>query len=102
MEMTLLPERMDARTAQTWGLINRVVPAAALEAETRALAERLANGPTFAFGRAKRLLNASFDTSLETQLELEGAAIAECMTTEDHAEGVNAFVEKRTPSFVGR
>ena len=101
LEMTLLPERMDARTAQEWGLINRVVPAAALEAETRKLAERLASGPTFAFGRAKALIESSFTTTLETQLELEGNAIAECMTTHDHEEGVNAFVEKREPRFLG-
>jgi 2-(1,2-epoxy-1,2-dihydrophenyl)acetyl-CoA isomerase len=101
LEMTLLPERMDAATAREWGLFNRVVPAAELEAETRALATRLANGPTHAFGRAKALLNASFDNPLEAQLELESAAIADCMTTDDHTEGVNAFVEKRTPRFVG-
>jgi 2-(1,2-epoxy-1,2-dihydrophenyl)acetyl-CoA isomerase len=102
MEMTLLPERMGARAAQEWGLVNRVVPAGDLAAETRALAERLANGPTVAYGRAKQLLESSFTTSLETQLEREGAAIADCMATEDHVEGVNAFVEKRTPRFVGR
>lgn len=102
MEMVLLPERMDAATAREWGLINRVAPAAELEAETMRLAERLAAGPTYAFGRAKALLNASFDNSLESQLELEGHAIADCMGTEDHAAGVNAFVEKRTPEFSGR
>jgi 2-(1,2-epoxy-1,2-dihydrophenyl)acetyl-CoA isomerase len=102
MEMTLLPERMDAHTAREWGLINRVVPAAELDAETRKLAERLANGPTYAFGRAKALLESSFTTTLETQLELEGAAIGDCMGTADHDEGVNAFLEKRTPRFVGQ
>jgi 2-(1,2-epoxy-1,2-dihydrophenyl)acetyl-CoA isomerase len=102
LEMTMLPERMEARMAQEWGLINRVVPAAELEAETRKLAERLAAGPTYAYGRAKNLLERSLNTSLETQLELEGHAIADCMTTEDHSEGVTAFVEKRTPSFKGR
>lgn len=102
LEMTLLPERMDAATALDWGLVNRVVPAADLEAETRKLAERLAAGPTAAYGRAKALLEASFGNSLETQLELEGHAIADCMTTADHEEGVNAFLEKRAPKFQGR
>ncbi len=101
-EMVLLPERMDAATAKEWGLINRVVPAADLEAETQKLAERLAAGPTYAFGRAKALLEASFNTTLESQLELEGQAIADCMLTDDHREGVNAFIEKRTPSFAGK
>lgn len=102
MELTLLPERIDAETAKEYGLINWVVPAAELEAETAKLAERLANGPTVAYGRAKALLNSSLNTSLETQLELEGLAIADCMVTEDHEEGINAFLEKRSPVFKGR
>ncbi len=101
-ELTLLPERFDAETARGYGLINRVAPAGKLEEETAKLAERLANGPTVAYGRAKALLESSLNTTLETQLELEGLAIAECMTTEDHAEGVTAFLEKRTPTFKGR
>ncbi|MCZ6557619.1 MAG: enoyl-CoA hydratase-related protein [SAR324 cluster bacterium] len=101
-ELTFLPERFDAETALNYGLINRVVPAAELEAETDKLAQRLANGPTVAYGHAKALLESSLNTSLETQLELEGHAIAECMVTEDHAEGVTAFLEKRSPQFKGR
>lgn len=102
LEMALLPERMDAATALSWGLVNRVVPAAALAAETRSIAARLAAGPTYAFGRAKALLEGSFDHALETQLELEARAIADCMTTADHEEGVNAFLDKRKPAFAGR
>jgi 2-(1,2-epoxy-1,2-dihydrophenyl)acetyl-CoA isomerase len=102
LELTLLPERMDARTALDWGLVNRVVPAERLESATRELALRLASGPTYAYGRAKALLDASFNNSMETQLELEGHAIGDCMTTADHEEGVNAFLEKRPPRFQGR
>ncbi len=102
MEMALLAERIDAETALDWGLINRVVPAAQLAAETDKLARRLASGPTLAYGRAKALLSASFDNTMEHQLELEGRSIAESMVTEDHVEGVNAFIEKRTPVFKGR
>lgn len=102
LEMTLLPDRMDARTALDWGLVNRVVPTAQLASATRELATRLATGPTHAFGRAKALLDASFTNTLETQLELEGNSIADCMTTADHEEGVNAFLAKRTPTFQGR
>ena len=101
-ELILLPERFDANAAKEYGLINRVVPTDQLEAETAKLAGRLANGPTVAYGHAKALLESSLNTSLETQLELEGHAIAECMTTEDHVEGVNAFLEKRKPAFKGR
>ena len=101
LEMAMLPERMDAAKALEWGIVNRVVPAADLEAETLKLAERLASGPTYAFARAKALMNASFENPLETQLELEGNAIGDCMCTADHEEGVNAFVEKRQPVFKG-
>ena len=101
-ELIFLADRFDAETARKYGLINRVVPAADLEAETAKLAQRLANGPTFAYGRAKALLESSLNNTMETQLELEGHSIAECMTTEDHVEGVNAFLEKRTPAFKGR
>lgn len=100
-ELTFLADRFDAETAREYGLINRVVPAADLEAETHKLAERLAHGPTYAYGRAKALLDASFTNTMETQLELEGHAIADCMNSADHLEGVNAFVEKRSPSFKG-
>ena len=100
-ELMFLAERFDAATAKEYGLINRIVPEAELEAETAKLAERLANGPTFAYGRAKALLNSSFNNTMETQLELEGHSIADCMATEDHVEGVNAFLEKRRPTFKG-
>lgn len=102
MELTLLPEKFDAETAKEIGLINRVVPAAELEAETAKLAERLANGPTYAFGRAKALMDSALNNTLETQLELEGLAIADCMETADHNEGVNAFLDKRAPVFIGK
>ena len=102
MELILPPERFDAETAREYGLINRVVPSAELPTETAKLAERLANGPTVAYGRAKALMESSLNTTLETQLELEGLAIADCMVTADHEEGVNAFLEKRTPVFKGR
>jgi 2-(1,2-epoxy-1,2-dihydrophenyl)acetyl-CoA isomerase len=101
-ELTFLAERFDAATAREYGLINKIVPAAELEAETAKLAQRLANGPTFAYGKAKALLDASFTNTMETQLELEGHAITECMNTADHVEGVNAFLEKRSPVFKGQ
>ena len=101
MELALLAERFDAAEAREMGLVNRVVPAAELEVETLKLANRLANGPTFAFGRAKALMQASLENTLERQLELEGRSLAECMGTADHAEGVDAFLEKRAPVFQG-
>jgi 2-(1,2-epoxy-1,2-dihydrophenyl)acetyl-CoA isomerase len=102
MEMTLLGDRIDAKKALDWGLVNFVVPAAQLEAETMKLAERLANGPTFVYGQAKRLLYQSIHREFEAQLQAEGEAFAACAARADFREGVMAFVEKRKPKFTGK
>ena len=101
MEMALLGDRFDARRALDVGLVNRVVPLAALEEETHALAERLALGPTAVYGRAKRLINASLECSLEEQLQAEQDSFVASSLGADFAEGVNAFVAKRKANFVG-
>jgi 2-(1,2-epoxy-1,2-dihydrophenyl)acetyl-CoA isomerase len=101
LELTLLSDTFDAGAALAMGLVNRVVPGAELAAETDRLAQRLANGPTYAYGEAKALINDSFERSLESQLEAEAQAFARCARTADLAEGVSAFVEKRIPSFRG-
>ncbi len=101
-ELIMLSEPLNAAAACEWGLINRVVPSAALEHECAAFAGRLANGATEAFARAKRLLNQSFDTPLRQQLDDEIAAFAECAGTADFREGVTAFVEKRKANFTGK
>lgn len=102
MELTLLPDRFDAETARTLGLVNWVVPNDKLVEETATLAQRLANGPTHAYAEAKRLMNQSLGTSMEAQMEDELAAFARCARTADLREGVSAFVEKRKPVFQGR
>jgi 2-(1,2-epoxy-1,2-dihydrophenyl)acetyl-CoA isomerase len=101
MELTLLSDLFDAPTAQQLGLVNWVVPGDQLAEETARLARRLATGPTYAHGEAKRLMNQSFERSIETQMEEELAAFARCAQTRDLAEGVAAFVKKRTPEFSG-
>jgi 2-(1,2-epoxy-1,2-dihydrophenyl)acetyl-CoA isomerase len=99
MEIALLNERFDAATAERLGLVNRVVPAASLEAETHKLATRLAAGPLAACGRTKLLLNGSLNTSLETQLQREAEAFAQCASEPDFTEGIGAFLEKRKPQW---
>jgi len=100
--LMLLGDRLSAADAQAMGMIWRVVPAAQLMDEARALAARLASQPTRAFGLTKRLLNASLDHDLDAQLELEADLQAEAAGTADFQEGVAAFLGKRAPVFVGR
>jgi 2-(1,2-epoxy-1,2-dihydrophenyl)acetyl-CoA isomerase len=102
MELTLLPDLFDAATAKAHGLVNWVVPRAELAHQTARIAARLANGPTRAHAEAKRLLNDSPSRSMETQMEEELFAFARCARTEDFADGVAAFVEKRKPWFKGQ
>lgn len=102
MELALLGERFGADKAEAMGLINRVVPPEVLDETAGKLATHLANGPTYAYGRAKALLNQSWDNDLQTQLDAELERFAQCAVSEDFAEGVTAFCEKRPAKFVGR
>ncbi len=102
MELGLLGERFDADRALSLGLVNWVVPAEQLHARTRDLAARLACGPTRAYANTKMLLNASLDADLNQQLDREQNAFLDCAGSEDFAEGVDAFLNKRRPRFRGR
>jgi 2-(1,2-epoxy-1,2-dihydrophenyl)acetyl-CoA isomerase len=102
LELAMLPDRFDAATALDLGLVNWVVPSAELQDRANAIAKRLAQGPTFAFGKTKMLMNQSLEASLESQLEAEAQAFARCAETADTREGVTAFVEKRKPQFTGK
>jgi 2-(1,2-epoxy-1,2-dihydrophenyl)acetyl-CoA isomerase len=101
MEITLLGDRFPAAQALDWGVVNRVVPRHKLEAETEAFARRLADGPTVALGRAKKLIRAAFETGWNAHLQAEAEHVAACMTTNDHLEGLTAFIEKRPCRFTG-
>ena len=100
-ELMLLGERFEARRALELGIVNRLVPAASLAAEARALARRLAAGPTAAYARTKALLQAAAGDSLDVQLKREAESFAACAATEDFVEGVRAFLGKRGASFSG-
>ena len=102
MEMSLLGDAVDSAEAHRIGLVNKVVPDDALADEAAALAARLAAMPTQAIARTKSALYASFEGDLETALEGEAEGQTFCGYTQDHAEGVAAFFEKREPGFAGR
>ena len=102
MELAFLSPVIDAAEALNLGLCNRVVPAAELQALTRGIVERIASGPTLAFGHLKRLMRDSLQNDLATQLDAEAAGFQAAAATEDFAEGVAAFLGKRAPVFRGR
>lgn len=100
--LALLAEPLDAETAATWGLIWKAVDDDALIDEARAVATRLAAGPTRGLGLTKRAIQAAATNSLDAQLDLERDLQREAGRTADYAEGVTAFLEKRKPEFAGR
>ncbi|AWV88916.1 enoyl-CoA hydratase/isomerase family protein [Bradymonas sediminis] len=99
IEIAFLDEKISAVRALELGLVSRIVPADELPKATLTLANRLAEMPTGALARAKRLLSASFDNSLSEQLDLERKAISEAVVTDEAREGMAAFLEKRRPKY---
>ncbi len=95
-------ERIPAARCLEVGLANRVVPADRLLAEAQAWAARLAQRPTLALGLTKQTMQTALTASLEETVRLEAALQARCFESEDHAEGLAAFLEKREPQFKGR
>lgn len=100
-EMALLGERIPAARALEWGLVNWVHPDDRLLDEARALARRLAAGPTRSYASSKRALNSAMYGDLEAQLELEAELQHSLGRTDDFLEGAAAFVQRRAPEFRG-
>ena len=98
-ELMLLNPKLSAAEAQRIGLVTRVVADDALDAEVDALAAELARGPRRSQAGIRRLLLATFANDLESQMELEGRALAACAASPDGREGIDAFVAKRPPKF---
>jgi 2-(1,2-epoxy-1,2-dihydrophenyl)acetyl-CoA isomerase len=95
-------KRLTAADAHAWGFVSEVVEAVKLPERTGAVAAELAALPTRAIGMTKRLLDRSATSTLEEQLELEAQLQGPAAGSEDFAEGVAAFLEKREPRFTGR
>ena len=102
LEIAMLGDTLSCAQALQEGLVNRVVPAAELDTQVQALAQRLAAGPTVALGHLRRLMRASFDRDLPAQLAAEAAAFIQCAETEDFRTGIDAFFAKQPAGFIGR
>ncbi len=100
-ELAMLGERLDARQALDWGLINRVWPDEEFGEETGKLLDRLASGATKSYAGTKRQLNQWLYERMEAQLEFEAQIQKEMAASGDFAEGLAAFAEKRPPRFSG-
>lgn len=101
-ELFMLAEIIDATEAHRIGLVNRVLPHDGLLTEVQALAARIAHGPLTSYRYMKANVNLAMTTDFRTLLDREAETHLRCGQTEDHQEGVRAFLEKRPPNFSGR
>jgi 2-(1,2-epoxy-1,2-dihydrophenyl)acetyl-CoA isomerase len=101
-ELFFLADVLDAAEAHRIGLVNRVVEPEALAAETASVASRIASGPLTSYRYMKENVNLAATVDFRTLLDREPETHLRCGETEDHREGVKAFLEKRMPKFIGR
>ncbi|MBM3166986.1 MAG: enoyl-CoA hydratase [Chloroflexi bacterium] len=102
IELLMLGQVINAQEAVKIGLIHKTVPASELDGNVDELAKRLASGPPVALRLTKRALWNSLDRDILSEFDFEAYAQGVCFQTEDHKEGVKAFLEKRSPIFEGR
>ena len=100
-EMMLTNCRLSPEKALEWSLINEIVSESSLAETTQQLAEKLAQGPTLAYGNTRRLLHSSLENDFKQQLDAEAESIIAMGATEDGLNGVASFKEKRKPEFDG-
>jgi 2-(1,2-epoxy-1,2-dihydrophenyl)acetyl-CoA isomerase len=98
----MLGDRIGAAQAAEWGLINRAIPDDAFDAEVEQLVDRLADGATAAHAGIKEQLNTWLFERMESQLTLEAGLQGTASHSDDFAEGVTAFLQKRPARFQGR
>jgi len=102
LELSMLADEVSGPEAERIGLVNTCVPLEEFEEATRALANRLANGPTRAYALIKKLIYTSAESDLQTSMRLEGELQDMAFETEDHQNAVVAFLQKRKPEYKGR
>jgi len=102
MEMLLTGEAVDARRALEWGLVNRVVPDAELDDAVHGLAGQIRSKPRCTIAQGKRAFYEQLEMGLERAYELAGHVIASSFAHEEGREGMDAFIEKRSPSWQKR
>lgn len=100
--LMMLGDKVSAKDAEQLGMLYKVFSVETFHEEVNALGIQLAQMPTKALGLTKRLLNQSLTHNLKEQLAMESDLQIEAAESEDYAEGVNAFIEKRKPVFKGR
>jgi 2-(1,2-epoxy-1,2-dihydrophenyl)acetyl-CoA isomerase len=101
-ELFFLADTIDAAEALELGLVNRVIAHDSLEARVAEIASRIAHGPLTSFRYMKANVNFAADAGFRTTLDREAETHLRCGMTQDHKEGVRAFLEKREPRFIGR
>ncbi|KAF0120381.1 MAG: 2-(1 2-epoxy-1 2-dihydrophenyl)acetyl-CoA isomerase, partial [bacterium] len=101
LELYFTGDVIDAKEAERIGMVNKAIPPEELEKATYDLAGKIAKKAPIALGMIKEILYKGLNMDLMSELDLEANAQSICLKTEDHIEGVRAFLEKREPLFKG-